>query len=268
MTRLADVAHLGARCLQELPAHRRVEEQVPHLDARAGRAVPGPTGRQLAAVAGELGAVGSAPAAATAASTWATPPIDARASPRKPSVPMRNRSSAVRELAGGVAGEGERQVVGVRCRSRHRRRGSARCRPARRRCRCGWRRRRRQFSSSSLTTLAGRSMTSPAAILVMTDGGNCRMRRGGGSLFDGDQVGPRSMPGHVRFILAEQKESQEDTKIHKGAQRKARATDTHGSTRIKAEGRAETRGALAGGVGEARHLPRRRKRRATQILCS
>src|SRR6266511_1104101 len=32
------------------------------------------------------------------------------------------------------------------------------------------------FSSNSLTTLAGRSMTSPAAILVTTDGVSCRMR--------------------------------------------------------------------------------------------
>ena len=45
--------------------------------------------------------------------TWATPPMEASASPRKPSVPMRKRSSAVLELAGGVTGEGQRQVVGV-----------------------------------------------------------------------------------------------------------------------------------------------------------
>src|SRR5262249_32110456 len=38
-----------------------------------------------------------------------------------------------------------------------------------------------EFSSSSLTTLAGRSMTSPAAILLTTSGGNCWIRgiRGG-----------------------------------------------------------------------------------------
>ena len=33
-----------------------------------------------------------------------------------------------------------------------------------------------EFSSSSLTTLAGRSMTSPAAMRVMTEGGSCWIR--------------------------------------------------------------------------------------------
>ena len=164
--RLADVAHLGGDGPQELAAHRRVEEQVPDLDPRARRrrSTAGPATARRRGRRSRRRRAG--PAAAIAASTWATPPMEASASPRKPSVPMRNRSSASCELAGGVAGEGERQVVGVRCRSRRRRRGSARRRPARRRCRCAWRRRRRLFSSSSLTTLAGRSMTSPAAILV------------------------------------------------------------------------------------------------------
>ena len=47
-------------------------------------------------------------------------------------------------------------------------------------------RRRRLFSRSSLTTLAGRSMTSPAAILVMTDSGSCWIRG----------IGPRSSRSH------------------------------------------------------------------------
>ena len=41
-----------------------------------------------------------------------TSAIDASASPRKPSVPTRNRSSASANLAGGVAGHGQRQLVG------------------------------------------------------------------------------------------------------------------------------------------------------------
>ena len=169
--RVNDLARRGpSRCAvvrRNLRRTGRVEEQVPDLDARAGRAVP----RRGSATARRRGRSTSAPQSLLGGRdcsvTWATPPIEASASPRKPRVPMRNRSSALRACwwrgwrrrAAGRRG---------RCRGRHRRRGSVRRRPARRRCRCGVLPASTLFSSSSLTTLAGRSITSPAAILVMT----------------------------------------------------------------------------------------------------
>ena len=72
----------------------------------------GRTADKVAAVAGDLGAARSRRGGRDCSVTWATPPMEASASPRKPSVSMRKRSSADGQLAGGVAGEGQRQVVG------------------------------------------------------------------------------------------------------------------------------------------------------------
>ena len=93
----ADVAELGGVGAQKLAAHRRVEEQVAHLDARAGRAVPGPHGTEFAAVTGDFRAAVCS-GGRDCSVTCATPPMEASASPRKPSVPMRKRSSAVCSL--------------------------------------------------------------------------------------------------------------------------------------------------------------------------
>ena len=51
---LADVAYFGGRRLEEFPPHRRVVEQMAHLDARARRPIPRPGGTQVAALAGDL----------------------------------------------------------------------------------------------------------------------------------------------------------------------------------------------------------------------
>ena len=143
----------------------------PRCACRESRSRGGPL-RQLAAVARDLRAASSALAGAIAASPGrrrrSTPGLR-RGSPGWRSGRDRRRWSACwwhgwRRPAAGRPG---------RCRSRHRRRGSARCRLARRRRRCGVLPASTLFSSSSLTTLAGRSMTSPAAILVMTESGSC-----------------------------------------------------------------------------------------------
>ncbi len=47
---LTDVAHLRARSAQELAADGGIEEELPDLDARAGRSVPGPNGRERTAM--------------------------------------------------------------------------------------------------------------------------------------------------------------------------------------------------------------------------
>src|SRR5947208_7592958 len=51
---LTDMAKLGRGSAQELAANRSVEEQVPNLDARTWRAIPGFRDRQLPAMTGNL----------------------------------------------------------------------------------------------------------------------------------------------------------------------------------------------------------------------
>ncbi len=113
-------------------------------------------------------------------STFATPPMAASASPRKPIVTTRNRSSAVSSLlVAWLAKASGRSAAAIPQPSSATRINSVppcssstsmRVLPA-----------STAFSSSSLTTLAGRSITSPAAILVTTCGGNWRMRGTGTS---------------------------------------------------------------------------------------
>ena len=121
----------------------------------------------------------SAPTSASAVRLWQrnreTSAIAARASPRKPSVLTRNRSSAPasllvacgRKARGRSSGPIPEPSSATRIRSRPPRStvSSTREAPA-----------SIAFSSSSLTTLAGRSTTSPAAIWLMTDGGSSRIR--------------------------------------------------------------------------------------------
>ena len=107
--------------------------------------------------------------------TWATPPMDASASPRKPNVPMENRSSADESLlvAWLDSASGRSSGAMPQPSSTMRMRSAPPCStsismqvaPA-----------STEFSSNSLTTLAGRSMTSPAAIWLMTSAGSCWMR--------------------------------------------------------------------------------------------
>ena len=73
-------------------------------------AVPRADRAQFAAVAGQAQRRTSASAGRDCSVTWATPPIEARASPRKPRVHVKEIVGRV-ELAGGVAGEGQRQIV-------------------------------------------------------------------------------------------------------------------------------------------------------------
>ena len=174
--RLGEVAHLGLRRPQKLLPHRRVEEQVPHFDASCRTGPPaGRSGSRRAADDFQLGAGVARQRAGCETTSRLTSAIDASASPRKPSVPTRNRSSASRILlvawlataSGNLLGRDAAAVVDdadqLDAALLHRRRRS-RVAPA-----------SSEFSTSSFTTLAGRSITSPAAILLTTLGGSWRM---------------------------------------------------------------------------------------------
>ena len=173
---LGRVAHLGLRRPQELAPHRRVEEQVADLDRRAHRAAArARPARACAADDFQLRAARRVGRCGCEATSRLTSAIDASASPRKPSVRDAEQIVGVANLAGGVAGHGQRQLVGrdaaavvddadqLDAALLHRDVDPRRARH------------RREFSSSSLTTLAGRSITSPAAILLTTLGGSWRM---------------------------------------------------------------------------------------------
>ena len=166
--RLADVAELGLRGAQELAPHGRVEEQVADLDRRADRAAAGRdvrrARRRRTSISRPAGAVGRA------------------AAERQP--------AHLGDRGQGLAAEAQRadaeQVVGVaracswrgwprpaaarrrRCRSRCRPRGSAPSRPRPTDTSIRVAPASTAFSINSLTTLAGRSITSPAAILLIS----------------------------------------------------------------------------------------------------
>src|SRR5262249_13811731 len=122
-----------------------------------------------------ISAPADCPAARDCSVTCATPPMDAKASPRKPRVRTWKRSSAVASLlVAWLAKARGRSSASMPQPSSTTRISSAppcstsmsmRVAPA-----------STEFSSNSLTTLAGRSMTSPAAILVTTESGSCWMR--------------------------------------------------------------------------------------------
>src|SRR5439155_9093295 len=101
----------GGDGAEELAAHRRIVEQVPDLDAGAGRAVPGPDGRQFAAVAGEFGP------ARLAGRPRLQRDLGDAADGGEGLAAEAERADAEQvvgglQLAGGVAGEGEGQILG------------------------------------------------------------------------------------------------------------------------------------------------------------
>ena len=112
--------------------------------------------------------------------TAATEAIEASASPRKPSEPTASRSAseaillvACRASASGSSARGmppPSSVTTMRLMPPPSSRTSIRVAPA-----------SSAFSTSSLTTEAGRSTTSPAAIWLTSRSGSAAMRRGGGA---------------------------------------------------------------------------------------
>jgi len=173
--RLAYVPELRGRGPQELPPHRRVEEQVVDLDGRAHRTA---AGRRLAQ---------TPPAASISAPLWLsgvrlrstsrlTSAIEARASPRKPRVPTRNRSSASASLL-VACGPGPAAVRRPECRRRCPPPGPSPARPVQRKRRSARPGVHRVFHQL-LDHAGGRSITSPAAILLIRLGGRRWMGMG------------------------------------------------------------------------------------------
>ncbi len=172
--RFADVPHLGLRRAQELAPHRRVVEQLPDFDRRAHRAAAGRDRRGMPAGDLPVRAAASTSRVRLRSVSRLTSAIDASASPRKPSDATRNRSSAswillvawLATASGKLIGGNAAAVVA----DAHQfqpallHRTSIRVAPA-----------SMEFSINSLTTLAGRSITSPAAILLTTLGDSWRM---------------------------------------------------------------------------------------------
>ncbi len=107
----ADVAHLGAGGAQKLAANRRVEKQMAYLDARARRSVPGPNLREITAVTGQFGTVRRSGNSRLEDDLGDT----ANRGQRLATEAERTDGEQIvgtGELAGGVTGEGKRQVVG------------------------------------------------------------------------------------------------------------------------------------------------------------
>ena len=109
---LADVPHLGGRRAQELAPHRRVPEEMPDLDPGPGRSVPESDRGQFAAMAVNLGSERFA----------AGPRLERHlgdAADRRQGFAAKSHGADAEEvvrageLAGGVVGEGEREVGGV-----------------------------------------------------------------------------------------------------------------------------------------------------------
>ena len=110
---LGDVAGLGRVGLQERPPHGRVVEEVADLDHRPRRARRSP---RIGPATPALDRRSPTPLAASACRVWQrtleTSAIAASASPRKPRVAIRNRSSASASLLVACGLEGQREVVG------------------------------------------------------------------------------------------------------------------------------------------------------------
>ena len=124
---------LGGVGLQELPPRRQVVEQVrrPRPSVPSG-APASRDGLDLAAVDPDLGAGHGVRGRACAGVKCDTEAMLGSASPRNPRVAMAARSSAVRDLAGGVALEAQPRVLRAPSRCRRPRPGSAACRRTRR----------------------------------------------------------------------------------------------------------------------------------------
>ena len=171
---LAGMAHFGLCGAQKLPPHRRVEEQIVNFDRRADRAAARRDRLTLPAIDDQFRAA-SASVGRLRMINRLTSAIDASASPRNPSVPTRNKSSAstILLVACGATASGNSSAAIPQPLSTTRTSSmppcptvtSIRVAPA-----------STAFSSSSFTTLAGRSITSPAAILLTTLGDSWRIR--------------------------------------------------------------------------------------------
>ena len=171
---LADVAELGLRRPHELPPHRRVVEEIVDLDGRAHRAS---AGNDLAGMsAGDFdfrpALVGRRAAAQHQPADLADRGQGLAAEPQRADA---EQVVGLGELARGVGGDGQRQFFGrdaaavvdvtrIRSSPPPAAATSIRVAPA-----------STAFSINSLITLAGRSMTSPAAILLMRDWERRRM---------------------------------------------------------------------------------------------
>ena len=105
----------------------------------------------------------SAPRTRLSSVSRATLAIDGSASPRKPKVAT-SSMRVVGQLGGGVPLERQRDLVAAPCRSRRRRPRSGRARPAPELTAIRVAPASIAFSTSSLSALAGRSTTSPAAM--------------------------------------------------------------------------------------------------------
>ena len=169
------MAHLGLRRAQELVPHRRVEEQVAHLDRRADRAAD--RRDRLRRRRRRLPAPRRSSASAVAAADHQPADFGDRCQ-RFAAEAERARPRTSRRPSESCSWHGSPRPAAARrprCRSRCRPRGSFRCRPSRSSHRSASRRRRPSSPAAPSRTLAGRSITSPAAILFTTLGGSCWM---------------------------------------------------------------------------------------------
>ena len=167
------VRQLGRVGLQELAPRRRVEEELAHFDAGAGRARRQAAARRCVRRA--------ACACAASAVRLVTSHLGHRGDGGQRLAAKAQRRHAFElgeagDLAGGVAAQSQRQLARRRCPGR---------RPRPRSARAALRRRTMMLvapassalSSSSRTTEAGRSTTSPAAIWLISSSGSSRIGR-------------------------------------------------------------------------------------------
>ena len=163
-----DVAELGGRGPQKLPPHGRVEEQVVHLDGRADRAAA--RGRLAHDAAGGLDLRRRFGSRACGCAAPAGSPRRSRPAPRRGSPACRRGTGRrPRRFCWWRGWPGPAAVRRSGCRRRCRPPGPSPARPATTETSIRVAPASTAFSINSLTTLAGRSITSPAAILLISD---------------------------------------------------------------------------------------------------
>ena len=173
--RVGDMARFGARLLEELEPRRRGEEEIAHFDARARR-MGGGLGLALGAAVDRQAPGGVGPAGREVMVKRLTEAIDGRPRRGSPACGCRSRSSS---------GSLEVQCRSTASASSSRGHADCRHRPPTRKVRppsfrvTAMRRAPASiaFSTSSLTALAGRSTTSPAAIWLTRFGGQAAQHR-------------------------------------------------------------------------------------------
>src|SRR5262249_31613032 len=110
--RFAYVSMFSGDSLEEFLAHRCIVKQVPHFDARAGRAIPGANWRQVAALAVNLGPdIAAFMARLQCYAGHAAYRSQGSAAKTQRADP--EQVVSVVELAGGVTGEGQFEVFGL-----------------------------------------------------------------------------------------------------------------------------------------------------------